>query len=183
MNIFSRIGSALRKVFRREETPKPPKPKKVSLRSALKKFFRPTPAEVSPEMPESVPVPTTVPESASEEEVPMYVDIIWDELMSLLSGAPMIMDASMPYYNPGSSKHGGRRMSEQNAISIEEILKDAESRLGREETVSRLVDTFGKDRVRYEIERLVYAVYDREFSRWGGGGFSSAKAQLQSALS
>ena len=161
--------------------PAPSRPKRITEGSIrkIKKSGRPSAKTIKKLKERSIPAPAIAPE---EEGAPSYVDIVWSTIMAMLEAAPLAMSSSMPYYNPGASKHTGRRLSEGNAYAIQDILEDAERRLGREEVVRRLTTLFGEGSIRYELERLVYAVYDREYSRWGSGEFASAKARLQTVL-
>lgn len=110
---------------------------------------------------------------------PNITDIVWDEVIRMLNAVPLTMGKDQTFYNPTSLKHGGRRLSEINATKILEILNAARAKYGKEETVRRLYNAFG-GRIKYELERLAYAVYDKDYSRWGGGRFTAALAELRS---
>lgn len=116
-----------------------------------------------------------------EDDTPSMDDIIWENIMHMLDAVPMTMSGEQSFYNPGSKKHGGRRLSEVNATRIVEILRSAEKRLGRAEAIDRLKAAYG-DRIQYELERIAYAEYDKDYSRWGGRGYSAAMSELRAAL-
>lgn len=116
-----------------------------------------------------------------DEDIPSMDDIVWNNIMGMLDAVPMSMSAEQAFYNASAKKHGGRRLSEINATRIVEILRSAESRLGRAETIDRLKAAYG-DRIQYELERIAYAEYDKDYSRWGGRGYSAAMSELRAAL-
>lgn len=111
--------------------------------------------------------------------IPRGVDIEWDNIRNMLvdvmDGA---MSSSMPFYNNQGGKFGGsgRRTSEHNASRILDLLDEGlnirVSVNGMTETeakrdiINKIEAVFGNN-IAYELERLAYGVYDREYSRWG----------------
>lgn len=129
---------------------------------------------------------------------PSVVDMYWDRLMDTLEAAAAgEMSSFQPYYNPAKRKISsqGRRMVEHNASIIEEMLQKAlQQRInsGMDESAAKksiiqrleskqLAGLRSGDLI-YEVERLAYAVYDREYSRWGRRQFMSKLSQIANAL-
>lgn len=131
---------------------------------------------------------------AIARKIPSQADIeyqaIIDRLQAVVDGD---MSVSMPFYNAQKRRFSGsgRRMSENNAIKIKDIVENAlfqrlnsgmsESDAKRE-IVKTLKDVLGGIKVHYLLEKLAYGVYDKEYSRWGNRKFSETLERVRAAL-
>lgn len=110
-----------------------------------------------------------------------FYKVSLDGIARMLNEIPTGMSSEQTFFNPRSRKHGGRSLADSNASRIIAIIDVAREKYGDEEVFKRLQKVFG-DNIKYELERLAYGMYDREYSRWGGGGFNSKMTQLRAEL-
>lgn len=124
-----------------------------------------------------VTTPVTKPTKSTVD----FYKISLDGIYRMLNEIPTAMTSEQTFFNPRSRKHGGRSLADSNASRIIAIIDDARAKYGDEEVFNRLQKVFGEN-IKYELERLAYGMYDKEYSRWGGGGFNSKMTQLRAEL-
>ena len=122
------------------------------------------------------------------------VSITYDRIIELLREIEMgHMSRAQSFYSPTASKRHttGRKLAEKNVQKIENLLNTAlRGRISRgmsEEEAKRdiilvLQEHFKTQNVIYELERLMYGMYDREYAAWGGGMWQTKVLELARKL-
>lgn len=128
-----------------------------------------------------IPTPPPKPKELAEE----LVEIEFESLMDMLDGIPELMSSDQSFYRAGA-KHKGpaRALASSNAHDLKKMLQDAYDKHGARKVMRKLKEHFGKDfsRVLHEIERIAYAMYDKEYSAWGGQGFRRIMTEIDTLL-
>ena len=139
--------------------------------------------------------------------VPDSVEIMWDNIMQMLNNIYYghIMTSDTDVYEQTHKKHVGEpkktpganknavRLYEKNTTTIQNILETAllnrmksglfeTERDAKREILQIVESVFGSKRLTYELERLAYGLYDREYAAWGNGGYNLMTTNLKIQL-
>lgn len=79
-----------------------------------------------------------------------------------------LIEQGLAYVSPKTSQAGAVAVR-NSALRLREIIEAAIQELGAEEVAKRLETWATGQNLPELIERLIYAVYDREFARWAHG--------------
>ena len=108
-----------------------------------------------------------------ERPIPTVWDIEFDNVIKMLQDIPGSMSSSQTFYNPSAGRSAkGKTLAWTNAQDLIDLLDKAKAKFGVREVVERLHKIFPGRDLQHELERIAYALYDKEYSAWGGGEFT-----------
>ena len=168
----------------------PAKPKRITEGSIrkLKEFSERAGSEARTEArkaryakPKAPKAPGVIISPTTGKPIPTVWDIEYDNVIKMLQDIPGSMSSSQTFYNPGAGRSAkGKTLAWTNAQDLIDMLDKAKEKFGVKEVMERLHKIFPGRDLQHELERIAYALYDKEYSAWGGGEFSHIMTLIRS---